>query len=244
MLHPIRHAPLYKWLAETLREDISQGVYNPGDILPSEHELMRRYDLSSTTVRRAVHDLVREGWIYRKAGKGTFVKRDKVEERLLRLTSFAEEMQSRNIRPEFKLVCAKMLIPTDRVATSLEIPPRQKAYLIERIQLANGEPIALARGYWRCEIGEQLAQQDLDSIPLYAVLELTLHIPLVEADETISATVADADIARKLGIPRRAPLLVRRRLSYTTAMRPVEYTTTFYCADRYEYKLRLAREGV
>ena len=240
----LRHAPLYQWLSETLREEISQGVYKPGNALPTEHELMLRYNLSSTTVRRAVHDLVREGWIYRKAGKGTFVKRDKVEERLLRLTSFAEEMQSRNIRPEFKLVCAKMLIPTDQVAAALKVPPRQKAYLIERIQLANGEPIALARGYWRCEIGEQLAQQDLDCIPLYAVLEHTLHIPLVEADESISAAVANADIARKLDIPRRAPLLVRRRLSYTTAMRPVEYTTTFYRADRYEYKIRLAREGV
>jgi GntR family transcriptional regulator len=75
-------------------------------------------------------------------------------------------------------------------------------------------------------------------------LEHTLHIPLVEADESISAAVADADIARKLDISRRAPLLVRRRLSYTTAMRPVEYTITFYRADRYEYKIRLAREGV
>ena len=243
-MNSTRHAPLYQWLSETLRDDISQGIYKPGDALPTEHELMRRYDLSSTTVRRAVHDLVREGWIYRKAGKGTFVKRDKVEERLLRLTSFAEEMQRRNIKPEFKLVCAKMLVPPAEVATAFQVPSQQNAYLIERIQLANGEPIALARGYWRCEIGERLAQHDLDLIPLYAVLEHTLHIPLVEADESISAAVADADIARKLDIPRRAPLLVRRRLSYTTAMRPVEYTTTFYRADRYEYKIRLAREGV
>ena len=236
-----RHAPLYHWLSETLREEIAQGAYKPGDVLPTEHELMRHYNLSSTTVRRAVHDLVREGWIYRKAGKGTFVKRDKVEERLLRLTSFAEEMQSRNIKPEFKLVRAKMLVPPAEVAAAFQVPAQQKAYLIERIQLANGEPMAVARGYWRCEIGEQLAQHDLDLIPLYAVLEHTLHIPLVEADESISAAVADADIARKLDIPRHAPLLVRQRLSYTTAMRPVEYTTTFYRADRYEYKIRLAR---
>jgi len=240
----VRHAPLYQWLSETLREDISQGIYKPGDALPTEHELMRHYDLSSTTVRRAVHDLVREGWIYRKAGKGTFVKRDKVEERLLRLTSFAEEMQSRNIKPEFRLVCAKALIPPVDVITAFKAHPQQNLYLIERIQLANGEPIALAEGYWRCDIGEQLAQLDLNRIALYEVVEHTLHIPLVEADESISAAVANADIARKLGIPRHAPLLVRRRLSYTTVMRPVEYTTTFYCADRYEYKIRLAREGV
>ncbi len=153
----MRHAPLYQWLSETLRDDISQSIYKPGDTLPTEHELMRRHDVSSTTVWRAVHDLVREGWIYRKAGQDTFVKRDKVEKCLLCLTSFAEEMQSRNIKPEFKLVCAKMLVPPAQVAGAFQVPPQQNVNLIERIQ------------------------------------------------------------ARKLGIPLRAPLFVRRRPSHTHA---------------------------
>ncbi len=236
-----RFSPLYQWLAATLREDISQGVYQPGDALPTEHELMRRYDLSCTTVRRAVHELVREGWIYRKAGKGTFVKRNKVEERLLHLTSFAEEMQSRNITPEFRLICARAVVPPPSIALALNLSAQQPAFLIERVQLADGEPLALAQGYWQLEIGQSLAAYDLGVIPLYETLETHLHIALVEADESISAASAEADIARKLGVPRRAPLLVRRRLTYTTEMRPIEYTTTYYRADRYEYKIRLAR---
>ncbi len=235
-------SPLYRWLAETLREDIAQGVYKPGDALPTEYELMRRYNLSSTTVRRAVHDLAREGLIYRKAGKGTFVKRTKVEERLLRLTSFAEEMQSRNIVPRFQLVHAKPLVPPAEIGTVLHLQPDQEAFLIERVQLANDEPIALAQGYWRCDIGQALVHQDLAQISLYEAIEQSLHIPLVEADESINAAVADAYLARHLETRRNAPLLVRRRLTFTTEMQPVEYTTTFYRADRYEYKIRLARQ--
>lgn len=241
---PKRFSPYYRWLAVVLREDIEQGIYKPGDALPTEHELMRRYNLSSTTVRRAVRDLVLEGWIYRTAGKGTFVKRNKLEERLARLTSFAEEMQSRNIIPQFKLVSAEETTPPAEIMRALNLPSRQKAYLIERVQIANNEPIALARGYWIPEIGEQLVQSDLNRISLYEIVEQHLHIPLVEADESISASVADADIARKLDVSRNAPLLVRRRLTYTTEMRPIEYTTTFYRSDRYEYKIRLARQGV
>lgn len=240
-MSPIRSSPLYQWLAETLRQDISQGVYKPGDALPTEHDLMRRYDLSSTTVRRAVQELVREGWIYRKAGKGTFVQRNKVEERLLHLTSFAEEMQSRNITPEFRLICARSLVPPPEIGRLLNVSACGPVYLIERVQLGSGEPIALARGYWNYSVGEQLARYDLDRIPLYETIENKLHILLIEADESISAASADADIARKLDVPRRAPLLVRRRLTYTTEMRPIEYTTTYYRADRYEYKIRLAR---
>lgn len=239
-----RFSPYYRWLEEVLREDIAQGVYKPGDALPTEHELMRRYKLSSTTVRRAVRDLVIEGWIYRKAGKGTFVKRNKLEERLGRLTSFAEEMQSRNITPQFKLVRAEATVPPYEVRQALKLSPKQPAYLIERIQLANNEPIAVARGYWILELGEQLAKHDLNRVPLYQIVENDLHTPLVEADESISAASADADLARKLGVARHTPLLVRRRLTYTAEMRPVEYTTTFYRSDQYEYKIRLARRGV
>lgn len=236
-----RLPPYYRWLEETLRADILQGTYKPGDALPTEHELMRRYNLSSTTVRRAVHDLVREGWIYRKAGKGTFVKRSKLEERLARLTSFAEEMQNRNIVPRFKLICAKEEIPPTDVARALKILPKQKVFSIERVQIANHEPIAVARGYWSSDIGAQLAQSDLNRIAIYEIVEQHLHIPLIEADESISAAVADADLARKLGVRKNSPLLVRRRVTFTSEMRPIEYTTTFYRADQYEYTIRLSR---
>ena len=239
-----RFSPYYRWLGEILRDDIAQGTYKPGDALPTEHELMRHYNLSSTTVRRAVHDLVREGWIYRKAGRGTFVKRAKLEERLARLTSFAEEMQSRNITPQFKLVRAELTVPPYEVRQALKLSAKQQAYLIERVQIANGEPIAVARGYWCCEIGARLVEQDLNRVPLYEIVETALHTPLVEADESISAASADANLARKLGVPRHAPLLVRRRVTYTTEMRPIEFTTTFYRSDQYEYKIRLARHGV
>ena len=241
---PKRFSPYYRWLEAILREDIEQGVYKPGDALPTEHELMRGYKLSITTVRRAVHDLVREGWIYRKAGKGTFVKRNKLEERLARLTSFAEEMASRNITPQFKLVSAEEADAPTEIMRALKLPPKQKAFLIERVQIADNEPIALARGFWIPEIGKQLAQSDLNRIALYEIVEQHLHIPLTEADESISASVADADIARKLGVRKNSALLVRRRLTYSSEMRPIEYTTTFYRADQYEYTIRLARHSV
>jgi GntR family transcriptional regulator len=238
---PARFAPLYRWLADTLRSDITTGIYQPGDALPTELELMRRHDLSSTTVRRAVHDLVREGWIYRQAGKGTFVKRSKLGERLTRLTSFAEEMQGRNLTPGFRLVRAENVVPPPEAARALKLASHEKAFLIERIQLADGEPIAVAEGYWAPDVGALLSQQDLTKVHLYPTLEHVLYVPLVEADESISADVADAEKARLLGVTRHSPLLVRRRSTYSTAMRPLEHTITYYRADRYEYQIRLAR---
>ena len=238
-----RYSPLYHWLAETLRQQVGQGKYKPGDALPTEHALMQRYALSCTTVRRAVHDLEREGLIYRKAGKGTFVKRAKLEEHLLRLTSFAEEMQSRNITPQFKLITAEMRVAPADIARALKLDSTAKTFYIERVQIADREPIAVAQGYWLAEIGARLAAFDLHRIPLYEIVENEFHIALNEAEESIAAQIANADLARKLKIAPRAPLLVRRRVTFNGDLRPIEFTTTFYRADRYEYKVHLARHG-
>ena len=132
-MSPARYAPLYQWLTDNLRDDIAGGVYKPGDALPTEHELMRRYNLSITTVRRSVHDLAREGLIYRKAGKGTFVKRSRLEEHLLRLTSFAEELKSRGIEPSFRLVGASEVPAPPDAAHALGLPPRDTIWYIERV---------------------------------------------------------------------------------------------------------------
>ncbi len=241
---PNRFSPLYRWLAATVREDIAQGVYKPGDMLPTEHELRQRYDLSSTTVVRAVNDLAREGWVYRKAGKGTFVKRDKLEENLVRLKSFIEEMQSHNITPRFKLIRGEPVVPPSDIAQAFKLKPTEKLYLVQRTYLAQGEPLAIASGYWTIEIGEKLAQHNLSTAYLYDIVEHELHIPIIEAEESIGAAMADKLVARELEVPQRTPVLARRRLTYTTEMRPIEHTTTFYRADRYEYKIRLARENI
>jgi GntR family transcriptional regulator len=233
--------PLYQWLANTLREQISRGDYRPGDLLPTEHQMMSKFRLSSTTVRRAMRELEQGGWIFRKAGKGTFVRRPPLEENLLRLTSFAEEMQRLNLRPNYRLLCAKPAHPPDEVARGLDIEPGEQVFLIERLQLADQEVIALAIGYWRMQVGELLAAFDLSSLPLYEILEDRLNIYLQEADEVISALAATPTIAKKMGVRTGQPLLVRERISYTSEMQPVEYTSTYYRNDRYQYKVRLLR---
>ncbi len=238
------YTPLYHWLASSLREQISCGEYQPGDLLPTEHQMMANYRLSSTTVRRALRELEHEGWIYRKAGKGTFVRRPPLEENLVRLTSFAEEMQRLNLRPNFHLLTARPLAPPEDVAKALQLEPGENAFLIERLQLADQEVIALATGYWKREIGQTLSGYDLEKLPLYEVLEQRLNIHLHEADETISALAATPTIAHKMGLRTGQSLLVRERISYTSEMQPVEHTRTYYRSDRYHYKVRLVRRAV
>lgn len=235
--------PRYRWLENLILRDIQSGIYQPGEQLPTEHQLMALHNLSSTTVRRTLRELESQGIIYRQAGKGTFVRPFRVEENLLRLTSFAEEMAFKNLQPSFKLLSAKNVPSPIEIAQALQISSDEEVFLIERLQLADGIVIALAVGYWLLSIGNTLKNYDLECCALYDLVESQMNISLAEATENIQATTADKSIAKKMQIEPGSPLLVRRRVTFSNQMQPVEHTTTYYCADRYEYKLRLLRQS-
>lgn len=235
--------PRYQWLVNQLRAEIVQGDYQAGDLLPTEHQLMETYGLSNTTVRRALSELRREGWIYRQAGKGTFVRHNQIQENLLNLTSFAEEMRKMHVEPGFRLLDSGPRQPSAEVSQKLHLKKNEPVFLIRRLQLAKDTVIAVAVGYWQPEIGLRLAEFDLNSAPLYEILENNLNIRLFEAEETISARLADGQIGAELGVEVDSPLLVRSRISYNADRQPVEFTETYYRADRYVYKLRLLRHN-
>ncbi len=231
----------YEWLADQLRTEIVQGKYQTGDLLPTEHQLMETYGLSITTVRRSLSELRREGWIYRQAGKGTFVRHNQISENLMNLTSFAEEIQMMNLDPSFRLLKSGPRIPTPEVRQTLQLKKNEQAYLIRRLQLVNDTVIAVAAGYWRCDIGRRLGEFDLNKVNLYEILESKLNIRLFEAEETISAQLVDPQVGTELSVAAGSPVLVRSRISYNTERQPVEFTHTYYRADRYMYRVRLLR---
>lgn len=204
---------------------------------------MEMYGMSSTTVRRALSELRREGWIYRQAGKGTFVRHNQIQENLLNLTSFAEEMRKMHVEAGFRLLDSGPRQPEIEVSQTLQLKKNEPVYLIRRLQLAKNTVIAVAVGYWQYDIGMRLAEFDLDRAPLYEILESSLNIRLFEAEETISAQLADEQVGAELGVEVDSPLLVRSRISYNVDREPVEYTNTYYRADRYVYKLRLVRHN-
>lgn len=88
---------LHYQLTNALREYIQKGQWNIGDLFPADRELMEQYNVSATTVRRAVKQLVNEGWLARKPGKGTFIVKEPIREDLIQLTGFFEEMHNQGM---------------------------------------------------------------------------------------------------------------------------------------------------
>lgn len=233
--------PLYYRLRQLLRAQIQEGKMPPGSPFPTEQELMERYNVSRTTVRQAVLGLVSEGLLYRKQGKGTFVAEPKIEHELGSLTAFTEDMDARGLKASATLISAQLVTLSDLEAARMGMPPNSQAYRIERLRLADGEPMALEVTTWPLELGQRLVEENLNDTGIYALLEDKFGIVLGEADQTIEAAAASAHEAEHLGIRKGAPVLVVERVAHDAAGRAIELGRTTYRADRYSYRIRLRR---
>src|SRR5574340_242692 len=141
-IDPDDYVPRYYQLANILRERIVDGRLEAHEPIPSERELEKIYNVSRTTIRPAIDLLVRQGFLYREHGKGTFVSPPKLQKGISELTSFTEDMRSRGLEPGQKILEFKMMHPPEDVRQRLDLPADCGELLyIERLRLGDGVPM-------------------------------------------------------------------------------------------------------
>lgn len=233
-------APLHYKITQELRDSLKKGQWKAGELFPTDKQLMEKYGVSSTTVRRAIYELVMEGWLDRKPGKGTFVKAEMVET-LKRLTGFFEEIKAKGMVPSAKLVKVEEVEITDELLEAvpdLKYFEETKLLLIRKIQQMNGIPVVYLDSYWPYEIGTEISKHDLTSRGMYEVLQSSLGISLEKADQIISASIADEVLADALNISIGTPILVMKRTVFS-GEKALEVSINHYRADMYSYRVQL-----
>jgi GntR family transcriptional regulator len=225
--------PFYHQLYEILRDNITRGIWQPGDLLPAESELIEQYDVSRITVRQALDELVNEGLIYRQRGRGTFVAHPTVEQSLNRIISFTEDMRQRGFEPGTEVLFNGLIPAPADIAGQLQITPGDELARLERLRLADGEPMSIEEAYLVHRYCPGVLQHDYANQPLRETLEKQYGLRLVRARQTIRAIAAPRNLAEKLSIPANAPLLSIERVSYSTQNTPVEFLRLYHRGDRY-----------
>jgi GntR family transcriptional regulator len=211
-----------------------------GAPLPTERELCKEFAFSRTTVRHVLQGLEAEQRIYRRQGKGTFVARAKIEQRL-GLTSHTEEMRASGIRPGSKLIDVSRIAASPEVGAALRAAEGAEVLQIERLRLADGDPIAIEVLYLDAERFDGISSALGDDVSFYQLLSASYGVELASAEETIEAMVAGAREAELLGCSAGAALLLLSRLTYDTWGTPVEYVRSVYRGDRFRFRQRLER---
>lgn len=233
--------PLYYQLKELILAQIEGGHLRYGQAIPCERELCERYRVSRTTVRQAIGELEREGYLNRQQGKGTFVARPRIRRGMAQLTSFSEEVAASGHEPGSQLLALRHEPADSRVASALGLEEGVWVWFVERLRLADDEPIGINLSYLRLPSDVFLVPAELEAeVSLWSLLEAK-GIRLVEAEETILAIVADARQAELLGVPEQSPLLVKEGVVYSDERVPVEFHRVIARADRYSYSVHVFR---
>ncbi len=239
-----RNSPLprYYQLKEIMRERVQSDEWKPGDLIPSERELSEKYGISRMTARQAITDLVNEGLFYREQGKGTFVSQRKITQQLIRLTGFTEDIKARGQKPGTKVISAQMFPADETTAEKLSIDPGTLIFRLQRLRLADDEPLAIELSQINFKGCERLLEEDLEQNSLYRLLETKYGIPLMEADQELEAGLAGNEEVQLLKISLGRPVLFTRRITYTERNQPIEYAKAVYCGNKYIFHTHLKRD--
>lgn len=231
--------PLYGRVHRDLSRKLDSGEWQVGDRLPTELALTETYECSLITIRRALDELVREGRIARKRGKGTFVTVPPIERELNALTSFTEEMLHHGLDPHTEVIDARSAKADAEVARALHLSPNAPVLYLERLRSAGGYPLLLEQVYLSAERFPGLLAEDLGRESLYNVLTSKFNVPLLGARETLEPTMLTAREADLLGQHRRQPALEIHLVAFTHGEVPVEYCRTLVRGDRAKYHVEI-----
>ncbi|MEN1969849.1 GntR family transcriptional regulator [Lentibacillus sp. N15] len=234
--------PLYIQLAETIKEEIHQGIIKAGETIGSQRTLEKRFDVSTVTVRRAIQLLKNEELVITNHGKGTFAKpTNKVEQNLVHLQSFSEIMQEQGLESATQIKKMKIQPVVNLKENILPLEFGERYLHIERVHLVDQKPIALAVIYVPAYIGEKITIEDLKNHSIYWLLENKFKIVIGKAEQTIEACPANSLVAELLNADENTPLLKAERISFSTEDLPVEKIEFYYLHSAYSFRIFLNR---
>lgn len=232
--------PLYVQLREIMRAKIQDETWKIGDQIPGEPEIVKQYGVARATVRQAILDLVNEGLLYRKQGKGTFVCRARRMDVIEPLISFTAEMTSRGMTPG-AIVLGKGKAKTLPAEVAAIMGDAASVYRLERLRTADGMPLALEYSYLDEEIVPGMSKEDLEG-SLYQMITHRRNIKVSKVVQSISSSLADKRQAEVMRIEEGSPVLVLERVMYTMDEKAFYWLRFVFRGDMYKIDSVLERD--
>jgi GntR family transcriptional regulator len=211
-----------------------------GQAIPSERRLSSDLGISRLTVRAALDDLVRDGYLERRHGSGTFVSEPKIAQQLT-LTSFSEDMRRRGMVAGSRTIELRETHAGAAVGRALNVSPDSRVVLIRRLRLADGEPMALETLHVPAEIVPGLTREQLEDSSFYELLEREYGVVIRTGMQSIEPTVTNEEESELLGVPLHSPAFLFERTSRTEDGATVEFVRSLYRGDRYRLVAELSQ---
>lgn len=231
-------SPLYAQVKEILLKEIKDGKYK--EKIPTEKELQEMFSVSRITIRQAVDELVAEGYLVRERAKGTRIIQKKISENMDSLRNFSNEMKSKNIQYQLHDLEIKVIKANAKVAEALEIAENSNVFYLRKVYYVEGAPFCSIYSYLPSYLNLSI-DEEIYKKSLYEYLEREKNIIVSKSYEDIEVGFADENLGRELCIKPGSAVLFRSRRSFDQNGNHVEYSLSYYRAEKYKYSLVLKK---
>ncbi len=234
--------PIYRQIKDWIRQQIDSGAWPPGFKLQSEIELANDLAVSRGTLRKALAELADEGLLVRTHGRGTFVASPVIEQPLAeRLITFSEDLISKGIAFETKVLQQDLVPAHGRLATLFDLPTGSTLFFVRRLRLVDGEPMAVINNYVVYAACPAITTVDLSTVRLFEVLEQHCNLRITHAYRTFQAQKANRVVAAALRIPCHEAVMYGEQLSFLADGSPVEFSEFWLRGDRFKLAATVQR---
>lgn len=240
--------PKYHQIYLVLREQLQEGRFARG--LPGEMALVEQFGVARITVRKALERLQAEGLIDRRPGRGTIAHRPQANDVArsatarpeMHLTGLLQNIVSMGLRTTVKVVACGIVTAPQAVARALALPAGTRVQKAVRVRSTREGPVSHITTYVPEPLALGFGRRELSRKPLLVLLEES-GVQIGRASQTISARLADAEMARLLDVAVGSALLAVNRLVRDRNDQPVQWLQGLYRPDRYQYQMELSRVG-
>ncbi len=217
--------PLYYQLQQIIKEKIEKGVWRPGENIPTENEIMQKYEVSRTTARQAILALVNDGYLRREKSKGTIVTSPTGRKSLVGgLISFSEEMSQKGIAHFSKILDQRVVAANSDIAAKLQLSEGAPIYYLKRIRYLQGQPYLMDEHFIPYHLCPGIETKYQENTSLYQLLEGTykfnLHHGQIEFEPVSPPTKEMIDL---LEIYSTTNLILAERIVYSEKDVPLDY---------------------
>jgi len=232
--------PLYYQFKNIILKELNNA--QPDDALPPEEVFCQIFDISRSTVRQAILELVNEGYLYRIKSKGTFVARPKIKSDLIDFYSgYNIEIQGLNMTPALKVINMEFISPDSGIAQKLQIENKETAKVLSilRYQYADTQIMAHIQSYLKSPLCDFVTEEKLNAFPLYEVLAQNEATKIIRIERTIETCYANPSEVKLMKMDKGGLINLCTNIGFTAKNEPIWYEVLKYRGDKIKYTIEI-----
>ncbi|MEP8703076.1 GntR family transcriptional regulator [Enterobacter roggenkampii] len=228
--------PMYRQIADALREKISAGELKPGDALPTESSLQEAFNVSRVTVRQALKLLTEEQIVESIQGSGTYVKEERVNYDIYQLTGFYEKLADRNVDTHSEVSIFEVLKADAKLAEKLNLSHDDKVWHVKRVRFIKQKPVNLEETWMPLALFPDLTWEVMENSK-YHYVEQIKKLVIDRSEQELVPIMPSEEAITALSLDPAKPILEKVSRGFLKDGRVFEYSRNVFNTDDYKFTL-------